>query len=370
MHHELHTFYATMQKATTPEEVFGGLPSTDPVTAAKHLYRQFARLTHEDYHTAEDKPVARLAFTLLTTWWTQTQARIARGLYGTTAPTVPIVLEYKTLRYTVERTLGTGELGHTYLATDRGGAAVIVKIARNAAVNGLLEHEASRLAVLQKASKTMQTLVSYIPPFLNTFPVKDATTGQVRRVLVYAYLPGYVPLTDVRAAFPTGVAPAAFVWMFNRLLTALAFIHDVGGTGFVHGAILPPHVQIHPETHGLMLTEWGYGVAVGSRLSVMARDYVAWYPPEIAAKRPVTAATDLYQAALCMLYVLGGDVTKPTDALSNVPVRFQRFLHGCLLQNPARRPQAAWPLFEQFQTVAEAVLGPKRFVPFSLASST
>mgnify|MGYP001570549595 FL=1 len=41
MHHELHTFYATMQKATTPEEVFGGLPSTDPVTAAKHLYRHF-----------------------------------------------------------------------------------------------------------------------------------------------------------------------------------------------------------------------------------------------------------------------------------------------------------------------------------------
>ena len=47
------------------------------------------------------------------------------------------------------------------------------------------------------------------------------------------------------------------VWIFNRLLTVLGFVH---GLGVTHGAVLPEHILIRKRDHALMLIDWSYAV--------------------------------------------------------------------------------------------------------------
>jgi hypothetical protein len=57
--------------------------------------------------------------------------------------------------------------------------------------------------------------------------------------------------------------------------------------GLVHGAVLPEHVLIQPDEHGLVLIDWCYSVPLTPstplRAPVTAR--AGLYPPEVAARR-------------------------------------------------------------------------------------
>jgi len=132
--------------------------------------------------------------------------------------------------------------------------------------------------------------------------------------------------------------------------------------------VLPTHLLIEPEHHGLVLIDWSYALhepEPDEYIPAISRDYEAWYPPEVLAKEQPLPATDLYQSAQCMVYLLGGDPI--SGALpDSVPKRIQAFFRGTLLKGPAQRPQEALGLLDEFTSLIESLWGPRRFRSFYL----
>lgn len=364
---ELATLHRDLHAAAGPEDVFGVLDGTpdEQVRAGTTIYRRLARVAHEDRYPADpERSIAHEAFTKLNALWQLAQQRIHDKLYGSATPSTPAAvaaIKTKAHTYTIMSVLGAGDMSALYRAVSETGVEVLVKVASAPTVNGLLEREATVLTALHAAAEHIPTMSAYYPAIIETAVVKDAS-GRLSRVNVFAWQDGFVPLTTLVSNFPEGIDGRHVAWIGNRLWTALAFAHE---EGHVHGAVLPTHVLVHPDTHGLLLVDWGYSVPTGQPIRNISGPYRPWYPPEVLGKLPATTETDVYMAALCLSYVAGGDVLNGVIPVK-LPPLFYRFFSGCVLPNPARRPQAGWELFDRWQAIVKDVYGDRKFVKLAL----
>ena len=81
-----------------------------------------------------------------------------------------------------------------------------------------------------------------------------------RRVAVHRWRSGFVhTFDDVAREHPTGITAGHAVWIWKRMLELLGWIH---ASGWVHGAVLPPHLLVHARDHGVTLV--GFSRAVPS----------------------------------------------------------------------------------------------------------
>ena len=188
---------------------------------------------------------------------------------------------------------------------------------------------------------------AYAPKLIESFTHED--TDRVRRTAnVLQRLDGFVPIADIGRR----VDPRDAAWMWRRLLVALGWAHRAG---VVHGAVLPSHILIHPQEHGLVLIDWCYAVAPGSRIPALVSKYRDLYPPEVTAREGASAATDIYLATQSMIRL----IDRPPAAL-------QRFADGCCLARPRMRPDDAWQLLAEFDELLEDLYGPRTFRPFHI----
>ncbi len=142
-------------------------------------------------------------------------------------------------------------------------------------------------------------------------------------------------------------------WIWRRVLVAIGFTHR---TGLIHGAVLPPHIMIQPNDHGLTLVDWCYssgGPNPGNLPAAVAR-YRDWYPPELSAGYAPGADLDIYLATKSMLALIAPPV----------PEALAAFAAGCTLRGRARRPDDAWDLLREFDDLIERLWGPRTFRPF------
>ncbi|MCK9902386.1 hypothetical protein MXD63_20190 [Frankia sp. Cpl3] len=246
-----------------------------------------------------------------------------------------------------------------------GGAAheVLLKIPRSGADNDLMEREAAALGWLVRQGD--RRFAAYAPRLVESFlhvPGDEAAAGTAgaRRVNALGRLDGFCSLSRIRAACPQGVDPRDVAWMWRRLLVALGYAHRAG---VLHGAVVPDHVLIHPDLHGLVLVDWCYSVVrggdtgvSGARVPAVVPGFEQMYPPEVPARQPPDEATDIYLATRCMTFLLGPDV----------PVPLRRFAQGCTLRAAARRPHDAWRLLGELDELLERLFGPRRFRTFHL----
>jgi hypothetical protein len=262
------------------------------------------------------------------------------------------------------------------------GPAGMLKLARDPADNDLISREAAALGWL--AAHGDATYLPYIPSLLGTGGYRAPDTGVVRRGNALGALDGFRDLAFVRSRFPAGLDARDVAWIWRRLLVALGFAHRAG---IVHGAVLPPHVLIEPEEHGLSLVDWCYATG-GPRpgaLPAVPAGYRDWYPPEVRCGYVPHPSLDIYLGTKCMLALLcgprtpgpllaggqvpepllaGGQVPEPLLAGGQVPEPLAAFAAGCLLVNPRRRPDDAWALLSELDEVLERLYGPRRFRPF------
>lgn len=207
----------------------------------------------------------------------------------------------------------------------------------------------------------------YLPKILDTF---DGPDGQIN---VFDRLDGFHPLTDVRDAYPDGVDPRDMAWMYRRLLVALGFAHQAG---YIHGAILPQSIYIHPEQHGLVLHNWTHAVPVpdvdpedapvNPALSFGTYPlHPEWYPPEIAAvNSPIYPQTDIYMAAKVAAWLVGGETNGTLPV--GVPNEYRAFFNGCTNPRIEDRPSDAWDVLKYFDELIERLYGKRKFRPFTL----
>lgn len=372
MNAELHRIAHQLEQARRPEEVFGDLGGSPAEQAAqlKRIYHQLAKLTHPDaYAGGEEQAAAQAAFTRLTEWYAGAQARLQSGAYGSTNPLADwrVALHTKTRSYVLENTFSEGPLYTSYPGSfeeDHQRTPVLLKIVRDPRDNDLAENEARTLQALW-AGKAVDKFGCYLPRLLDAFIYEEG--GVYRQVNVFERSTGWYSLAEVQQRYPLGLDPQEVAWIWRRVLVALGFAHL---NGRIHGAVLPDHIEILPELHGLRLVEWSYGVPLadppgdpaGKCLSAMHPAYAGWYPEEVRQGEPPLPGTDIDMAARCMMALLGGGPQRSLPG--SVPAPLRAFFKGCTLPAKRARPQDAWSLKGEFEELIAQLWGELKFHPF------
>lgn len=222
--------------------------------------------------------------------------------------------------YVVEGLLGHGDASDVFRGrwAMRLGELVVLKVNRARPDLDLLRQEWATLEHLHRAhDPSSAALAARLPQPIAFGPSKWGQgsanrVGAERWVAAYGWHSGFVhSLEDVRAAHPGGVDGQVAVWLFRRLLELLGFVHRAG---VVHGAVLPPHVLVHPRDHGAMLVGWGCAQRRGAAsVRATSRAWSSWYAGPWA--RPErSAALDIAFAARCAAEIASG-LAEPVAAL-------------------------------------------------------
>ncbi len=369
---ELEHIRASLDNARSPEEVFGTLVGTQAqrLEAAKKVFRQVAKAVHPDlYQGTADFERAHTTFKKLARLWEQAQRRIENGTYRTTNGSdtfTPFIIRTQKRQYTIEKFLAAGDVCNLYKGistlTDTQKSCLL-KFPIQPGDNDLAMNE-TRILKHLKRGKGYEKLRHFVSQLVDAFSYQEQSSGIVRHVNVLSYGDGLYSLKEVREAYPNGIDVKDMAWIWRRVLVALGFAH---ANNVIHGAVLPMHILISPREHGVILIDWSYAVldppATGEYINAISSAYREWYPAEVFAREIPTPALDISMAALCMLYLLNGNLHKRT-APETVPWQLQNYLKACTLPNPQRRPQDVAILLDEFDALIERLWGPRTFREF------
>ena len=234
---------------------------------------------------------------------------------------------------------------------------VIVKICADTGNNDLLDREIEVLKALYTTEPNRSTFNQYYPTSYGGFDSR----GQ--RGHIISLVPDCFSVADVLKAYPNGIDYRDMAWMFKRTLVGLWWAHQ---NGYLHGAMLPPHVLLTGQNHGAKLIDWCYSIPNRSeRVHVLITEYADYYPPEVPDRRDASEATDIYMAAKCMIALLGGDV-KTNEMPDSVPPDIRNLFNLCLNPQRTMRPSKADDLHEAFDTLLKSIVGKPEFRPFAL----
>ncbi|MET8120939.1 serine/threonine protein kinase [Micromonospora sp. NPDC005291] len=231
------------------------------------------------------------------------------------------------------------------------GADRLLKLPRQPTDNDLMGREAHALRTI--AERGDPRYLPYVPRLVDGFRHRDTVSGAERRINVLATTPGLHNLDEVRRAYPDGLDARDVAWMWRRLLVVLGLAHRAG---IVHGAVLPRHVLIEPDAHGVVLVDWCFSAPVGSTIPALVPGHEDWYPQEVTAKRPCRPGTDIAMASRCMSWLMG----------PRAPRELHGFAQGCRQRSLDARPDDAWRLLRELDQVLDRLYGPRTFRPFTL----
>lgn len=331
---ELQALLAKVEAA--PRAYFGATPAK--------VLRELHRQAHPDRFSDDAKPEAARIFAR----FTQLAAAAEKPVTVVTTPTAA---------YTLEKLLGIGDICDVHLATTATGAQCVVKVPRFSKVEKLLIHENFVLKELRDTAEAT-TYGRYLPKPIETAKTSGTPPLQVN---VFEHTPGGFTLEQVRAKYPDGLDGRHIAWVFKRLLTVVGFAHRQQWT---HNAVLPPHVLLYPESHGLQLVDWKTA-GKGAPLRLISTPYRNWYPPEVLNKQSTGPATDIYMAGKCAIYLAGGDPSTQQIPAS-VPTPMAALLRAATLSPMSMRPTDAWELMDDFSKMLLGLYGPPKFVPLSM----
>lgn len=263
----------------------------------------------------------------------------------------PQILKSSKCEYELGRKIAVGDIADVQFGRAEKVRARIMKIARTPGVSNLMAKEYEILSQLQENSAGANYW-EYFPKPIETF------SHEKRRVNVMDYV-------DLRQRFIAGqirekhpeLDGRHLVWMFKRMLVALGYAHR---QGWVHGAVLPPHLLFNVENHGLQLLDWTLAVKIGQPLKVISSAWKMFYPQEVMKKKSVSPGTDIYMAATSLCWLAGGKPETGTFP-SMIPGKVRMFLKSCFLESPSMRPQDAWKLHDEFDDMARSLYGRPKF---------
>lgn len=269
--------------------------------------------------------------------------------------------------YLIEGLIGRGDKADVFRGfwNNRPTEMVVIKVCRAIEDADLMAREIEVLSKLGSSQEQGAEFFVRQLPRLVSHGTISGPDGIARPVAAYRYRNRFDwTLADVLREYPEGVDPETMVWMWNRTLMLLAWVHR---NDYVHGAIVPGHVLIHPLNHGAVLIDWACAVREGGRIPAISIANEAFYPEKALAGEPATAATDIAMSARCMIAVLGGNPATG-DMPKSVPAPLAGILrvHGLYGMDDGTRTDDALELHDRFGDIAEGVYGPRRYHPFHL----
>lgn len=222
------------------------------------------------------------------------------------------------------------------------GVQVVVKVVQDNLDNELIENEIRTLNTLFPLSANNEEFYRYLPRSYGGFKTSSGVQCHILEKLT-----GFSTLLDLRAN-SNGLGFWDVGRVFKKSLVALGFVHE---QGFLHGAVLPPHILVNSTDGGLKIIDWSYAVrGPRGKVRAVAADYLDYYAPEILSHSDSSSVTDLYMLAKCIVTLLGGD-PKNNMMPDSVPRSLQDFVHRFLDLNPAMRASDAWAQQEELNQV-------------------
>lgn len=268
---------------------------------------------------------------------------------------VHAVLRSRLGAYTATEVHRVGEVADLLVATrDNANGPddrCLLKVARHANDNDLLDTESRVLGELHaKADDKSKFFRKYLPALIDSFDVEG------RRVNVLDMAEEYVSLAEIREAYPDGIDVLDAVWMLRRTFEVLGWLHT---HGYVHGAVLPEHVLVHPVDHGAKLVGWSYAVRSGSAMSAVSALRKDMYPDAILRRSQATPALDVAMAAETAEMLISG---KDGELRADVPQPISQFLAKCRL----RLVPDGWAAYNEYDEILKRLYGKRRYRKFAM----
>jgi len=237
----------------------------------------------------------------------------------------------------------------------------ILKLLRDSQQADLFDNEWQAIQSLQKSEAAgAADFITLMPQPVIHGKVTDGVYAG-KRASVFRRASGFRHTFEaVKRVYPQGVPPRASIWMWRRILEVLSFLH---ASGMVHGAVLPPHLLIQENEHGVRLVSYGVAGRMGEKLRRVSAGCEAFYPAPAQSLKTLTPQLDLAMSARCIAAVLGGD---PADASvpAAVPKPLAEIIQRIARLDPVHgATEGTWALREELGRIADTVFGTPEFIP-------
>lgn len=238
---------------------------------------------------------------------------------------------------------------------------VILKILRDRQDTNLFDNEWDALQILQKSDAPGADIFTTLIP--QPIMHGDITAGSLagKRVCIFRWASGFRHTFDeVIQAYPQGIPPRASIWIWRRILEVLSFIH---ASGMAHGAVLPAHLLVQENEHGVRLVGYSSAGRLGEKLRTASNGYESFYPESKQSRSKLTAQLYLAMSARCIIAILGGNPA--TASLpATVPTQLAGIVQRIALSESADAAnEDAWTIREELGEIAKEVFGPSQYVP-------
>ena len=238
---------------------------------------------------------------------------------------------------------------------------VLIKVLRAGCDGKNLENEWDILQSLQLSpAKGSETFLRLIPqPIQHGTATAGAFAG--RQMSVFRWASGFHHnLTEVIKAYPNGIDPRASIWVWRRILEVLAFLH---ATGMGHGAILPYHLLVQKNEHGIRLVGYGHAGWLTDPLGSLPDADLMYYPDFARSLPKYSEQLDIVMSARCIIHLLGGN-PQTAELPQAVPALLNNLLKRTALagrDDPAIRD--AWQIHQELGSISAQAFGPASFNP-------
>jgi hypothetical protein len=238
---------------------------------------------------------------------------------------------------------------------------VLIKLLRDNKDIALFDNEWEMLQILQRSEAPgADIFTSFLPqPVSHGNITEGPYTG--KRVNIYRWASGFHhTFEEVLNTYPHGIPARASIWIWRRILEILSFIHN---SGLVHGAILPSHLLVQENEHGVRLVGYSAAGRSGETLQTISHRFESFYPQSTRSRLSLTAQLDITMSARCMIAILGGNPENGTLP-GAVPSRLAGLLQRIARNGPSHSTREdAWSIREELGVIAGEVFGSPQFFP-------
>lgn len=202
--------------------------------------------------------------------------------------------------------------------------------------------------ILISEAKSIWDLRHYaIPAIRNILKLEDGSLA-----LVMSYIPG--PTLEKIVEKNKKLDAEHVCWITERCLNALMYLHY---HGVVHGDIKPQNIIIQPESHTVVLVDYGLATVKPTSTSSSVGYTPIFASPEQIKGMPLLPESDFYSLGMTMIYSLGGDVGSK-DVPENTPDMVCSFIKKLIVYDVLGRPR--WDkenLIEELQNIRQQSFG-------------
>lgn len=248
--------------------------------------------------------------------------------------------------YRLLEEIAEGGFGTTYLAEH-------VDVGMKVCIKHALNISDTDTALLLQEARTIWDLRHFgIPAMRDILRMPDDSLA-----LVMSYIPGPT-LAQImeKDEYKDGIDPEHIAWITDRILNILKYLHY---HGVVHGDVKPQNVIIQPESHTVVLVDYGLS-AVKPRSKDETKGYTPYFcAPEQEDGKVLLPQADFYGLGMTMIYALGGDV-KHVKVPGHTPDSMCEFIKRLIRRDPLQRPDwKSEDLCESIKTIRQKDFGRK-----------